>query len=316
MESRVKRLVDDERPMIHEARNINMLKGVYKEHMQKNMKNEGENLENLNSLQFEKNPISSQKQNTIKKKNPNNFRKLQNLLKKLFLNKPISQKDTNLKQHEKTLLKCILVKKKYRFDTEQPLSLENIKKLQHKRIRKKKEYGLKFAIMRTFNQLKRDFLDAHRLKSESSTQKTRDISSRFHKSEDIYFYTHYFGEYAKRQNLPIESFFVFKNWSHRYNANIPKSITAETIKAWKTNALFKHKVLDYLDKNFYSDFEEFNTRKIGKLMCLWETTAKKFGLNKAMQWIMESMSKKGCKLPWTWSEVEHAIECTRRVFEA
>jgi hypothetical protein len=258
-----------------------------------------EHFSNLNQTHFFKQELTP------------HFYSLKILLIKIFLKDEISPGDVDIKPYEKTLLKSILIKKNFKFNPNIELTVALLNNLKTQPLKKKKEYNLKFVMLRTINHMKEQFYKKL-LKSKSNE---KEFNSAIMQNHDLSFYEFYFKEFAESKNIPIEKFYVFKNWTHRYNKNIPKSITSRTINLWKSSEDFVNEINAYLRKKFLDDFKMFNRRKIIKMVEGWAKQVEKFGLDNAIKSILSSLSSRGCKLPWTLSEAEHGIRETLAVFE-
>lgn len=176
-------------------------------------------------------------------------------------------------------------------------------------LRRKKDYNIKFILARTIQHLKEQFF-----RKMHESPETKGLPPHASKQlQDVLFYNHYFADIARRLELPIERFFAFKNWTHRYNRNIPKSITSQVISLWHMNPQFIRDIFWYLDHRFMADFETFNMVKIGNLIEKWARVVQKRGEEKGFQEVLGQLASKGCKVPWTVSEVRFALKETRQV---
>jgi hypothetical protein len=236
------------------------------------------------------------------------FFALKEILFHLFLQKDFNLTFPSLKNYEILILKSIILKKfnsKINVDITKEL-LNSIVKIN---LKKKKEYCLKMVIMKSITHLKNSFL-VNKYNIESKMLLSNEISV---KSTENIFYQYYFGDVAKKNNLPIETFYGFKNWTHRHNKNIPKSITNRVISLWKQSPEFISEMRGYIKHQFLTDFEVFNKEKILKMLRSWGKIIKKKGLDEGVQSILKSLSVKGCKLPWTMSEARNAVMVTNQV---
>lgn len=230
------------------------------------------------------------------------FENLKNLLIKIFLEFPINDLDLNLKIYETEILKSFLIRKGFKIKNNF-FSKSFLNKLSKTDLRKKKEYNLKFVFLKAISYLKKSFLND----KLSYYQNTGYFLNEIINSQEEYFYFFYFGNIAKKLNIPIANFYVFKNWTHRHNKNIPKSITSKSVKLWKQNPDFISDINNYLSENFVNDFINFNKLKISKMISGWDKLAAKIGLENAVKSIIKSLNSKGSKMPWTLSEVKYAI---------
>ena len=58
------------------------------------------------------------------------------------------------------------------------------------------------------------------------------------------------------------------------------------------------------------DFLLFNEKKINKMVDGWSKIVEKFGIDAGFNSILSSFNLRGSKLPWTVSEVKHALKVT------
>ena len=233
------------------------------------------------------------------------FVNLRNLLHSVFLQKKLGSSLPELNKYESTILKFILNKKFFPYKDQKNIDLNSFDSIVSISLTRKKEYSIKFVIMRSLYYVKNKFFNKE-MKNISA------ISSKkyFSKASDAYFYDYYFGDLALKKNLPIESFYAFKNWSHRYNKSIPKSITKKLIQLWKLNPEFTQNIRDYLQNQIMQDFILFNKKKINKMIDRWSKIIEKFGIDAGFNSILSSFNLRGSKLPWTVSEVKHALKVT------
>lgn len=176
-------------------------------------------------------------------------------------------------------------------------------------LRKKKEYNIKFVFVKAIKYLKSKFLS-----EQFNFEKSKSfINSNILHNSDICFYRYFFGEIAREKGIPIENFFVFKNWTHRYDKNIPKTITMRSIQLWKLNPEFIFEIRKYFRESFLNDFKIFNQTKISKMEKEWIKLVKKFGPSIAVKSILKTLSAKGSKLPWTLSEVKNGLKICDQV---
>jgi hypothetical protein len=234
------------------------------------------------------------------------FAMLESVLIKFFVKKEINYDEFNLNKNENKIFESI-IKKKSKTKTISCLSVKLINKVMRTSQPKRKEYYLKFILLKCFSYLKEQFF-----KKNISTCNPLKLNYRGQsKMEQTAFYSHYFGEISEEEGIPLENFFVFKNWTHRFSKNIPKSITGHSLELWKKNPMFVNKIIEFLDGDFIKFFYEFNKEKITKMVQKWRQYVITFGKEKATQFIVESINKKGAKIPWTLQEVLDGIKYTK-----
>ena len=164
--------------------------------------------------------------------------------------------------------------------------------------------NLKYIFPKCFKYLKKQFFEQF---EESSNPIWTELTKK-QKNLDIRFYNFYFDQISKSEHIRLEKFFVFRNWTHRHNANIPKTITLETIDLWKKNKAIVDEMVIYLERYFIMEVKEVNKLKINSLIKKWTQLAIKNGLEKAVEIIIDYVKSKRSKLPWTKTEVERGID--------
>jgi hypothetical protein len=235
--------------------------------------------------------------------------KFRSIFTKVFFGEPVVAKDLQMKKYELQIFSHLLVRKGFPLQHDTELTPELLNKIAKYSKSKKREYYLKLIIKRCINHMQK---------------KLENNQTAFHhdfkllpltslKNRDMFFYQYYFHEEAKKKNIPIERFFAFKNWTHRYNKNIPSSITNEVLELWKSNPRFIHEMTHYLNQGFLADFKEFNKIKIKKMVDSWCKLMKQLGEESGSEQIMKSIMARGCKLPWTIVEIEKGIKITLNV---
>jgi hypothetical protein len=239
----------------------------------------------------------------------NYLKGLKKILLNVFSQTPTKESFSILKPYERILLKTLMQKKNFPVFMDDELNEELFNRFISTPLTKKKEYCTKFVIMRSLNHLKTVFFQ----KKIKLNPFLSSGTSKFIQSAESMFYEHYFGEIAKRKNIPIESFFGFKNWTHRHNSNIPKSITSRVLFLWGLNPNFISEMRAYMKNEFLDEFMVFNENKIIKLLLNWDKTVTRFGVEAGIKAILKSFQSKGCKLPWTLSEAKSAIRITDRI---
>lgn len=225
---------------------------------------------------------------------------LQKFLYKLFMNIKFEDNDMFLKPIEKQIIVTIVKKKKFvgfqniRFDS------KFFNKAQGSNLRKKTEDGLKFVFKKAIRELKKEF-KTHILPAGIKI-KTDAL--------DQLFYGHYFGEIAEVQGIPLESFFHFRNWKKRNNPHIPKSITKKYMSHLKLNPHFIEKIYIFLHNKLVNSFKVFNSKKIRTMVIKWEKIIEDLGSESGLAKIQKMITSPGNKIPWSMSEVYHALDDT------
>ena len=233
-----------------------------------------------------------------------------NLLLKLLGDGSLEEKDTDLSDLEKELVREYLFKKKMfkRFDIKK-FTYDKLEKLRSKEKRRRTEEHLKFVFKKCINHMQKIFKNEKKEEISRSPElkKLLKDSEKF----DYYFYNHHFGEIAKKLNEPIEKFFHFRNWKNRTNTNIPKSITKSYIKRLKMNQKFMNTFIDYLENDLLNEIIEGNKIKIFKMVLEWETMYRKNRLSEDPFAVLKNFQSKNMNLPWGLIEVKKAIRNTK-----
>jgi hypothetical protein len=225
---------------------------------------------------------------------------LQKFLYKLFMNIEFESSDMMLKPIEKEIISAIVKKKKF-------IGFQNIQfqqkffnKAKTSNLRKKTEDGLKFVFKKAIRELKKEF------KNTMLTPGTKLKTDALDKA----FYGHYFGQISEHFNIPLESFFHFRNWKKRNSPHIPKSITKKYMSRLKLNSNFISKIYTFLHQKLINSFRVFNSKKIRTMVIKWEKIIEEFGIDAGLSKIQKMINSRGNKIPWTMSEVYHALDDT------
>jgi len=240
------------------------------------------------------------------------FINLCNFLVKFFLNQKIKAEDVKFESYEIQILKNILKKKGFTFKNNLIFSEKFFNNLLREDLKKSREYNIKFILIKAVKHLRQQFVTSKMNEESSNFLKQAKISS----NKDFYFYHYYFNEVSKRMNIPIESFYAFKNYTHRYNKNIPKTITKKSLELWKSSSKFISDIENYLRGDFLEDFKLFNIKKINRMTNEWSKKVNNEGLEKSVQSINKYLKSKGCKMPWTLTEVTNALKDTLKVINS
>ena len=243
---------------------------------------------------------------------PNNsLSRLKETLLEIFIHGQFKCNKRELSHFEKTVLKSIFIKKKYIIDKNRVLDKKYFNGKAQKPPAKSNEINYKYVIPKCIKYLKKKlenkYLDQY-LNTSMDKQKTIN-------DKNYFFFLHYFGKISKNENIPIEKFFIFRNWTHRYDNNIPKTITSHLFSLWKKNPLFIENMKDYLKFHFLNEIKDLNRLKIDSLISKWSNYADRNGHENLLGYIQKSMKLKGTKLPWTIVEVINALKITLNVID-
>jgi hypothetical protein len=228
-------------------------------------------------------------------------------MNKLFLNKNLPREGVLVDETDLKLFNQLIKKKKIKFKLKNTKSLmeQNLLKIFNQKNAKTRENYLKFIMPKCFKYLK--FLFMKNLKNQNFIRPLEMKINIFH---DYQFYSFYFSETAKKLGVPIEQFFIFRNWSHRFDQNIPKTVNSHCIYLWKSNPNFIKQIKEYLESDFMADILKINESKIGSILEKWKKLIHINGFEKGSTLIIKSFNKRGLKLPWMVSEIQKAIEVT------
>lgn len=235
------------------------------------------------------------------------FSNISNLLLLIFSNQHIKQQQLNIQGHEKQLLQIVLKKKRLRFIASRLSDPGYISQIIKSPPPKKRETNLKYVIPKCLKHLRKKFVQMAEARADLSlfakNKRKRDL--------DYDFYDHYFGDIARRENIKIERFFLYRNWTHRFSRSIPKSVTADSLELWKKNPLFIRHLLEYLRVGFWEDCFSLNKKKIRLLVVNWGKLCNgKKGIGQVVKEIKGCLLSRGGKLPWTYHEAKAAIDLT------
>ena len=216
------------------------------------------------------------------------------------MNIKFEENDLNLKPIEQEIITSIIKKKKFIGHQNVQFTLNSLNKARTSNLRKKTEDGLKFVFKKAIRELKKEY------KSEmlppGSKLKTDAL--------DCAFYEHYFGEISAQFKIPLESFFHFRNWKKRNSPFIPKSITKKYMSRLKLNPHFISKIYKFLNSKLINSFRVFNSKKIRTMVIKWEKIIDEYGSINGLKKIDKMINSRGNKIPWTMSEVYHALDDT------
>ena len=225
---------------------------------------------------------------------------LQKFLYKLFMNIDFEPNDMLLKPIEKMIISTIVKKKKFIGFQKIKFDQAFFNKAKTSNLRKKTEDGLKFVFKKAIRELKKEFKGT--MLPPGTKLKTDAL--------DRAFYGHYFGDIAEHFGIPLESFFHFRNWKKRNSPHIPKSITKKYMSRLKLNHAFITKIYTFLHQKLINSFRVFNSKKIRTMVIKWEKIIEEYGTESGLSKIEKMINSRGNKIPWTMSEVYHALDDT------
>ena len=227
---------------------------------------------------------------------------LHNFLFKLFMNIEFKNSDFNLNQLEQKIVRTIFEKKEFLGHRDICFDTDFFNVARKTNMRKKTEDGLKFVFKKAIKYMKKEFKTRILTAAESKKIKTEQL--------DRCFYEHYFGAISKKFNMPLESFFHFRNWKKRDSIHIPKSITKQYMSRLKLNSVFIRKINYFLTEELIKKFLVFNSKKIRTMIIKWEKIIEENGSDIGLQKIVKMINSRGNKIPWTIFEVQNALQNT------
>ena len=216
------------------------------------------------------------------------------------MNIEFEKNDLNLNPIERQIISLIMKKKKFIGHEKIEFNLNSLNKARMSNLRKKTEDGLKFVFKKAIRELKKEYKT--QIMPPGSKLKTEVLDSSF--------YEHYFGEISTQFNIPLESFFHFRSWKRRNSPFIPKSITKKYISHLKLNPDFIEKIRFFLNSKFINSFRVFNSKKIRTMIIKWEKIIDEYGSLNGLLKIQKMINSRGNKIPWTMSDVYHALDNT------
>lgn len=229
--------------------------------------------------------------------NNNLFFNLHNFLFNLFMNVKFSTQNFQLNDLERQIIKNIVLKKKFEGYKQVEFSKKFFNRAANTDLKKKKEDGLKFIFKKAIKKIKNDFkinqLQGIRLNA---------------KELDRHFYAFHFQKIADQEGLPLQCFYHFRNWQNRESENIPKSITKDYVRKLKKNPQFVLELKNYLENELIKSFTMFNSKKIRTMIIKWEKMIEDHGREQGIKTIIKNIHSIGNKIPWTLSEVYHALQ--------
>jgi hypothetical protein len=240
------------------------------------------------------------------------LRELNNILNKLLLNYPITQKEvSNLCEIQINCLKLFLLKKRFIDSSDFGLTENSLHHIQMSQKPRRIEESIKYVFKKGIRFLQ----DAFRVKVYPGTNKLmkhkyRSLSPL--KRFEYAFYGYYFGEKANELNESIERFFLprhSKEGGDEKDKLIFKTISQNYINYVKQSETFVGDLRVYLQKAMMKEVKWSIIDKI-KRMCLdWEAKLSEKGSNHFILWVQNNFQNNAkCKLAWSCQEVEKAIQ--------
>ena len=137
------------------------------------------------------------------------------------------------------------------------------------------------------------------------------------KELDYAFYRSYFKDIIKQEGIGVEVFFCPTN-SLSKTKRVSKTINLEYVGNLAKCPRFIKEFTEYMDKGLLHDYFEDIEEKINGLVGKWKEDfrEKREGDNKAVLKTIKNYIEQNnkCKLPWSKSEIERAIQAVRKLF--
>lgn len=225
------------------------------------------------------------------------FFNLHSFLYNLFMNVEFTQNNFQLNKLEKEIIRNIVQKKKFKGFQNITFTEDFFNKARNSHLHKKTEDGLKFIFKKAIKKMKNNFKIKHLNGIKLNSQQL-----------DHHFYSFYFQDIADREGISLECFYHFRNWQNRNSDNIPKSITKNYVRRLKKNPEFVRELRNYLESELIHCFKVFNSKKIRTMIIKWEKIIEEQGRETGIKTIIKMIHSRGNKIPWTLSEVYHALE--------
>lgn len=247
------------------------------------------------------------KSHSLKKQKMNNFHNLTLVLKELFLDVKVNNSDLLLTGEEIAILSSLIEKKTgTSLKIMQIYNMNNLGLHNYKLPKRRAEESYKFVFKTAFKHLQHIYAIKH-----------KDFLRNKHPSDFLYyFYTHYFGSLLEKKGLNIACYYLPLTGDIRVLSSdefIAKTINTGYITLVCESPLFVADLLTYLRKGFLKTYETYASKKIEKIVYVWECRYNKSCTNfKAVEDICEFIvQNKKTKLPWYIREAEDALRVVR-----
>ena len=233
-----------------------------------------------------------------------NLTRLRDVLYKLFLNQRI-RRGSELAPHETAIIRALLIRKQFPLEPSTVVDSNFLNKVRQIKLHKKHQNNIKFTLLKSVKYLKHKFL-VRKLEAGGNFKAHR---LQMIKVDNEWFFQHYFGDIAEKMKIPINDFVGFGKLA-RGESKMDHFTSMETFKLWKQNPEFIEEIKSYLRSNFLVDFRQLTQNQLTKMIDGWSKLIAAFGLDQAVQQILRSLKSPRCKLPWTFSEIKHAVKNT------
>ncbi len=228
-------------------------------------------------------------------------------LKMLFKGQRVKEPLLDLNSVEKSILGSILERKfleSFKLKSDLSYLKKKLIKVESIPSKKRPEENYKFV----FKKCLKNMMKKYRAGLKTKLKK---------KDFELSFYKHYFSQISKESDIPIQNFFHPKNSKSYKNSDeqTPKTINADYIYNINKSRPFVEDFLCYLNKNLQKDYEFMIDLKFENLVVKWEGVFQvKDELSATRDICSYIKCNKKCKLPWSYREIEAAVDSVRKLF--
>lgn len=185
-------------------------------------------------------------------------------------------------------------------------NMEHFRSLYGIKPSKRPEESYKFVFKHAFKHLKREFL-----------MKKYEHTIIGHNDQTLNFYNYYFGEISQKLNIEISKFFLPltpDSYCSRRKDGVSQTINITYITLVCQSRVFLENFMQYVNHSFLEDYRDMISHKVKNLCDKWEQMfLQSYPNEKLVNFICDYIhTNKKCKLPWTLSEVEFAIDITNK----
>ena len=224
-----------------------------------------------------------------------------------------------MSQIKKTILKMILIKKKYIQLKNMEINENILNFFQQSNNSKRYEQNLRFIANKTFRFLQTAFKAQ---KFQSLIDKlNKNIQSKCQNAKLAYsFFSYYFEKYAMKSDIAIESFF-HPNTQRIKDLNlknlVPKTISQQYMKSLRISPEFINDCLFFLNKIIILDAQHDIVNKTRKLCQDWESILRGKDEHHLLQVVKKKIwTNPKFKLPWTIYEVKIGIDQMIKILDS
>lgn len=269
--------------------------------------------ESVNNISNQDKRLSPENTGNLKKET---FDSLFFCMKKVIKEEELNPEDFNISLEEKIIL-IAMINKKLNETTERNISIvekavneqnpdavDQLNKLiKIRKSRKRAEERYKFVFKMTLNRMRENFFEINNLKKK----KTNSERS---------FWEFHFSDFCKKNDIPLEYVFDPLNAKLLVNKKF-KCLNFNYFRLLFSNDKFRSNFFIYIDRALKEDYFKMLQHKLKKMFLVLE---KKFEKGedrmRSARWFVEQkVKKRGCKLPWSNSEIDKSREYFKRYIE-